>query len=686
MTQARMFKSFGAFWLLLSLLGMLALATAARAQDNNLVGSLHAEGPAVAGETLTLAIHFEPVSEEWHGYWSNPGDAGLGMALDWELPEGWQAGEPLYPVPQKLSISGLMNHVYKGAYAVLVPISVSADYVPTGPLPIAAKGEWLACTDAICVPEQGRMTTIIPAEDTSFTPDQRFAMWRAAIAPPLDREGTYELAADTLRIAIPIPATMSLSAPHVFVSNTRVVDYAASQTFRRNGDVLVAEIPRKGRGEFETLEGILALGDGNGISFAAQAGEVRAGGELIAGQPASTPPMWTLILGALVGGLILNIMPCVFPILSLKAISLARAGESEAQARSEGIAYTAGVVLACVALGGVMLALRSAGEQVGWAFQLQSPSVVVVLLILAAVITANFAGVFDLPSLSFTRSGEPASAFATGLLAAFAATPCTGPFMAVALGAALLLPPLQALLLFAALGLGLALPFLLIGFVPALRRMLPKPGAWMNTFRRVMVIPMGLTALALVWLTQQLGGRGFAMFALIVVFGVIMALWVVGKLQQRGKMAWPAFGLISAPFLVFGAFALPSAYAEQSSSTAESILSPRPFSEAALAEARASGKPVFVWFTADWCVTCKVNEGVAIERETTKVAFEEAGVIAMVGDWTRRDAEISMFLNKQGAAGVPLYLWYEPGQETEQLPQVLTTDMLIQRAMRDNPQ
>ncbi|MDA0819254.1 MAG: protein-disulfide reductase DsbD family protein [Proteobacteria bacterium] len=686
MIQARMFKSFGAFWLLFSLLGMLALATSARAQDNNLVGSLHAEGPAAAGETSTLAIHFEPVSDEWHGYWSNPGDAGLGMALDWELPEGWQAGVALYPVPQKLSISGLMNHVYKGAYAVLVPISVPADYVPTGPVSIAVKGEWLACTDVICVPEQVRMTTIIPAEGSSFTPDQRFAVWRTAIAPSLGREGTYELTADTLRIAIPIPATMSLSAPHVFMSNTRVVDYAATQTFWRNGDLLVAEIPRKGRGEFETIEGILAFGDGNGVRFAAQAGEVPTGAALIAGQPASTPPMWTLILGAMVGGLILNIMPCVFPILSLKAISLARAGESEAQARNEGIAYTAGVVLACVALGGVMLALRAAGEQVGWAFQLQSPSVVVFLLILAAVITANFAGVFELPSLSFTLSGEPASAFATGLLAAFAATPCTGPFMAVALGAALFLPPVLALLLFAALGLGLALPFLLIGFVPALRRMLPKPGAWMNTFRRLMAIPMGLTALALVWLTQQLGGRNFAMFALIVVFGVIMALWVVGKLQQRGKMAWPAFGLISAPFLVFGAFALPSAYAEQSSSTAESILSPRPFSEVALAEARASVKPVFLWFTADWCVTCKVNEGVAIERETTKAAFDEAGVIAMVGDWTRRDAEISIFLNKQGAAGVPLYLWYEPGQEAEQLPQVLTPDMLIQRAKRDNPQ
>lgn len=687
MTQASMFNPIRALLALFICLSLLLLTNPVHAQDNNLVGSLHAEGPVTPGETLTLAIHFEPVSDEWHGYWSNPGDAGLGMALEWELPEGWQAGEPQYPVPQRLFIFDLMNHVYKGAYSVLVPISVPADFEGDGPVTIAVTGDWLACTDTICVPEQGRMTTSIPVSESVFIADELFATWRAAIAPPLDSIGTYEVTQETLRIAIPIPAALELAEPHVFVSNLNLIDYAAPQIFGRSGDLLIVEIPRRGSGDVETLEGILALGQGNGVRFTATPGDVAVGGEPLAGQPTALPPMWTLLLGALAGGLILNIMPCVFPILSLKAISLARAGESETQARSESLAYTAGVVIACVALGGVMLALRGAGEQIGWAFQLQSPGVVVTLLLLAAIITANFAGVFELPSLSFTRSGEPASAFATGLLAAFAATPCTGPFMAAALGAALLLPPLPALLLFAALGLGLALPFLLIGFVPALRRMLPKPGAWMNTFRRVMAVPMGLTALALVWLTQQLGGRGFAMFALVVTFGVIIALWVVGKLQQRGKMAWPAFGLIAAPFLVFGAFALPAAYAEQSSNQSDSLLAPRPFSQAALAEARASGQPAFLWFTADWCVTCKVNENVAIEREATRRAFEEAGVIAMVGDWTRRDAEITMFLTEQGVAGVPLYLWYEPGvSEPEQLPQVLTPDMLIQRAKHDRPQ
>ena len=230
-------------------------------------------------------------------------------------------------------------------------------------------------------------------------------------------------------------------------------------------------------------------------------------------------------------------------------------------------------------------------------------------------------------------------------------------------------------MLFAMLGLGLALPFLAIGFIPALRRRLPKPGAWMDTFRRVMAIPMGLTALALIWLSVQIGGRGFAMFALVMLFGVVLALFVVGRLQRAGKMAWPAFGLVAAPFLIFGAFALPYSYEAGGERVAkESLHAPLAFSREALAEARNSGQPVFVWFTADWCVTCKVNESVAIEREATLAAFEEAGVVTMVGDWTVRDEEITSFLTEQGAAGVPLYLWYEPGEEAEQLPQVVTVE------------
>jgi len=357
-----------------------------------------------------------------------------------------------------------------------------------------------------------------------------------------------------------------------------------------------------------------------------------------------------------------------------------KAGEGEAQARRDALAYTAGVVLACMAIGALLLVLRAGGEEIGWAFQLQEPGVVVALLVLAVAITANFAGVFELPTLSISGKGGGGSSFATGLLAAFVATPCTGPFMAAALGAALLLPPVQAMALFATLGLGLALPFLLLGYVPALRSRLPRPGPWMNTFRRVMAVPMGLTALALVWLLTRLGGREFALVALVVCAGVVLALLITGRLQRSGKMAWPAFGLIAAPFALFGAFALPAVHAQAEPGGGASILAPVDYSEVALAEARASGQPVFLWFTADWCVTCKVNESVAIEREGTKDAFDAVGVVAMRGDWTLRNEEITRFLTEQGVAGVPLYMWYPAGGEGEQLPQVLTPDMLADLA------
>jgi thiol:disulfide interchange protein/DsbC/DsbD-like thiol-disulfide interchange protein len=666
----------------LALLASIALALAAHAGsperkvlygDANIAAELFIDPAAPPGSAM-LALRFAPRSPAWHGYWSNPGDAGQGMRLALDLPPGWEAGEPLYPVPERLVISGLMNHVYQGEYAVLLPLRLPAGADIARAPPITAHVEYLACTDQICVPQDVLLTA---------RPGGDFARWRAAVAPPLAAPGRFVIAGGRLKLAIPLPAEVRLSDPHLFIANQHLVQHAAPQTFRRAGDMLVAEIPLdNGAAASDAVSGILAFGGGVGVRFVAAPGEVPQGGTIIAGPAAApTPPLWLLIFGALAGGLLLNIMPCVFPILSLKALSLARAGESAARARSEGLTYTAGVVLACVALGAVMLALRAAGEQVGWAFQLQEPGVVVALLVLAAAITANFAGVFALPPVSVSFGGERTGAFATGLLAAFVATPCTGPFMAAALGAALLLPAPQALLLFACLGLGLALPFLLLGFVPPLRRMLPRPGPWMERLRRIMAIPMGLTALALVWLAAQLGGRGFALIALILVSGVVLALAVVGRLQRAGRLAWPAFGLVAAPFLVFAAFALPSTYQPPSREAKASIHHPQPFSRERLAKARASGKPVFVWLTADWCVTCKVNEAAAIERERVREAFEKAGVVTMVGDWTVRDAEITAFLAEQGAAGVPLYLWYAPGAAApEQLPQVLTPDLLVAKA------
>ncbi len=668
---------------LLVQLAALLLAAPATAAPYHIAAELIAESAVAPGGEVTLAIHMRPKAG-WHGYWSNPGDAGLGMVLEWALPAGASAGAPRYPVPGTLLISGLMNHVYEHDYAVLVPLKVPAAAVPGTVLPIRLKAQWLACTDKVCVPEQAELSGAV----TIGPPDQRdprFDEWRRALPAPLGGKARFMFTAKTVRVAIPLPAAVEVTDPHLFLATERVVDYAATQTFARSDNSLVAEIPRAAFNPANPtkLQAVLRFNRADdGIEIEAVPGEISTIGLPLANTPTAPPiSLPLLLLGALVGGLLLNIMPCVFPILSLKALSLARAGESEAQARAEGLAYTAGVVLACLALGILLLALRAAGQEVGWAFQLQEPLVVAGLLLLAVAITVNLLGVYEFAVPGFASEGSPQGAFATGLLAAFVATPCTGPFMAAAMGAALLLPVPEALALFVALGLGLALPFLALAFVPALRRMLPRPGPWMVTFRRWMALPMGLTALALVWLASRLGGTVYAQLIAGLGCALILLLFLFGKRQRQGLAGG---GILMGGGLLLLAVAIgigPQFVVPPGTVFEVRFVEAQPFSQQALDNARSSGKPVFVYMTADWCLTCKVNERVAIERLDTAIAFAEAGVIVLRGDWTRRDPAITRFLTAQGAAGVPLYLWYPPaGGAPQQLPQVLSVGMLTELA------
>jgi len=670
-------------------MALLLLAATAQAAPTHIAAELVAPPSIAPGAESQLALRMRPEAG-WHGYWSNPGDAGLGMQLDWQLPPGARTGEPQYPVPGTLLVSGLMNHIYEREYAVLVPFTAPAGAKPGTRLPVRVKAQWLACTDELCVPESAELATEVTiGVATQASPS--FEEWTRHLPAPLGAQATFALSGEHVRLAIPLPAGAPLARPHVFLVQDKVVDYAAAQSFARLGNTLLVTIPRA---KFQpsspqTLDAVLRLdAEGNGVSFSARPGTVPSGGTPIAGPaepeaPLSLPSLPLLLLGALVGGLLLNVMPCVFPILSLKALSLARAGESEAQARAEGFAYTAGVVVACLGLGALLLALRAAGEQVGWAFQLQEPAVVAALLLLACAITANLLGLFEFVVPGFADTGSPQGAFATGLLAAFVATPCTGPFMATAMGAALLLPLIPALALFAALGLGIALPFLAIALIPALRRRMPAPGAWMNTFRRWMALPMGLTALALLWLASRIGGVWFALGALALATLLVLLLAFAGRRQRQGR---PAIRPTAAGLLIIGLVGLgglPLLERDPATQAIRSLLDPAPFSEAALADARASGRPVFVWLTADWCLTCKVNEEVAIEREETRAAFAKAGVVVLRGDWTRRDPAITRYLTSQGAAGVPLYVWYPRGRGApEQLPQVLTPAILAQYARR----
>ncbi|UUL84125.1 protein-disulfide reductase DsbD family protein [Sphingomonas qomolangmaensis] len=666
---------------ILAALLMLALAMPAFAQIPGTAPHIAIElvpetaTPAPGGE-VTLAFVSTP-EPGWHGYWRNPGDAGIETKLDWTLPAGVTAGPLQYPVPQRLLIAGLMNYVYEGRFTQFVTLKLPADAAPGTAMPVRVKADYLVCTNEICVPESQTLETTLTVGDGAIAPEMRarFDEWRAGLPKPLGSQATFAVADGMFRLAVPFPAEAAATDPYFFPLTANALNYAAPQTVRRDGDLLIIETTAPGAGP-QAVEGVLSIGEGKGFAVSGVPGAVAAG------QAAATLDVATALLafaGALLGGLILNIMPCVFPILSLKALSLARAGGDERSARGEALAYTAGVVLVCLALGGILLGLRAAGASVGWAFQLQDPRVILFLLLLVTAIALNLAGLFEVgaPGIANRMSAKgTGSAFLTGALAAFVATPCTGPFMGAALGAALVLPWWMGMLVFAGLGLGLALPFLLLGFVPALRRRLPKPGAWMATFRHILSVPMFLTALALAWVLGRQAGVDGMTLGLAAALVLALALWWTGRRQLGGKaLQWAPAGVA----LAIGLVAVASVERSAAQTPRVAALGAEPFSEATLDRLRAEGRPVFAYFTADWCVTCKVNEKAAIETAGVAKAFGDGKVSVLVGDWTDGDPALGRFIERHNRAGVPLYLWYAPGAASPVvLPQLLTPAMLTE--------
>ena len=662
-----------------------SLPFGAEAAPNHIHAELVAEtSRPAAGKSVSLAFVMKP-DAGWHGYWKNPGDAGMETRVAWTLPQGVRAGELLYPVPDRLLIAGLMNYVYEHEYAHPLRFDIPAGLTPGTLLPIRARLDWLACTNEICVPEKAELAIDLVVGDGAIASADRvrFDGFRAALPRPLDRAAMFSIESGQFRLAVPIPSGLDVGEPYFYPLADGVLQYAPPQTVRRNGDRLVIEAAVKAGAGPRFVEGVLELGQGLGVSLRAEPGPVPKGGTVIAtaanGSKAGFIATILLSFGAAVlGGIILNIMPCVFPIISLKALSLARAGETAQHARREALAYAAGVIVVCAALGAILLLLRSGGEAVGWAFQLQDPRVSLLLLLLVSTIGFNLAGLFELPNLSFggrlADSGGIGGAFWTGMLAAFVATPCTGPFMAGALGAALLLPGAAALAIFGGLGLGIALPFVLLGFVPALRSRLPRPGAWMETARKILSVPMFATAVGLAWIVGRQAGVNAMALSLVAVAMAALGLWWGGERQRRGLGgAWlPALPLLVAALTLV-------AILPQERTMATTPSSGEAFSEGRLAALRAERRPVFLYFTADWCLTCKVNEKAAIERTEVSEAFARKGIVTMVGDWTRGEPAISRFLAERGRAGVPLYLFYPAGGgEPVELPQVLTPSMLVE--------
>nr|WP_235524000.1 thioredoxin family protein [Sphingomonas sp. Leaf33] len=650
--------------------------------ERHIAIDLVAETPTPrAGSEVTLAFASTP-QPGWHGYWKNPGDAGVETSATWTLPPGVTAGPIAYPVPQRLLIAGLMNYVYEGPFAQFVRLKLPAGLAAGTVLPVRVKLDYLVCTREICVPESAELSTRLTVGDGAVDPATRarFDGWRRAMPKPLGSPATYAVEGGRFRLAVPYPAASPATEAYFFLLTDGVVDYGKPQVVTRQGDTLIVETAAK-TGRPAQVDGVLAVGAGQGFRLTAAPGVVPSGG--VDGETAMT--LLVALGGAILGGLLLNIMPCVFPILSLKALSLAKSGGEGA--KGEALAYTAGVVLMCLVLGGVLLALRAGGAAVGWAFQLTDPRVILVLLLLVTAIAFNLAGLFELSApgaVNRMAAGGGSGnfwggAFGTGALAAFVATPCTGPFMGAAMGTALILPWWGALAVFGGLGLGLALPFLALGFIPALRRKLPKPGAWMETFRHILSVPMFLTALALAWVLGKQAGVDGMTLGLAVALLFAAGLWWTGARQAKGRaLAWVP-GVL-AGVVALGTSAVVTRAPAQAVAVAAGV---EPFTETRLAALRAEGRPVFAYFTADWCVTCKVNEKAVIETAAVQDALRDGKVAVLVGDWTDGDPALGRFIERHNRAGVPLYLWYKAGaSEAEVLPQVLTQGLLTTRAKK----
>ena len=647
-----------------------------------------------AGSTEALAITMTP-KEGWHGYWENPGDAGFPTSFNWTLPIGVSIGEVQYPAPSQLVTSDIMNYIYHGEYALLASLVIDQS-VPQGTkLPIKLDISYLVCNPQTCLPEQQTIEKTLTVGDGEITEESQniFNQWRQKLPKPLDVKGQFSVEDGQFTLSLPLPSSIQINKAHIYPLINNTIVNNAKQALTHNGDVLTMQT-QVGEEKSDVFKGVLVLDNGISLSFEASKTQhiaftpsPHSDDGNVSREQGSNSSTWliglTALLGAIIGGLLLNIMPCVFPILSLKILSLSHQG-SENQAKVGSVAYTLGAVLVCVLLGGVILGLRSLGHQVGWAFQLQSPAVIAGLIVLISAIGFNLAGLFEIGTLTsgsrLQYQKGPMGDFWTGVLAAFIATPCTGPFMATALGAALVLPIGIAFIIFAGLGFGMALPFLLVGFIPALRTRLPKPGAWMITARRILSLPMFVTVLGLVWILMRQANNDFVLLVLAATMLSTFGLWLTGlwqHSQHKGKW-WPALLLTLIPFLAV-VYGVPSALSTRSTSqkTDSSVVA---FNQEKLNELRSQGD-VFVYFTADWCLTCKVNEKTSIDREEVQAALKQNNVVTMVGDWTNGDSEITAFLSQHNRSGVPLYLWYKKGvDEPIVLPQILSPSTLLGQA------
>jgi thiol:disulfide interchange protein len=694
--------------LLAALAGLFLLITPAMAAPVE-TGHIQAEmvaqdAAAPPGSTVYVALR-QKIAPGWHTYWRNPGDSGEATKIVWTLPAGWKAGDIVWPAPIKLPVGPLTNYGFEGEVFLPVPIEVPAGAAPGSTVTLKAAVGFLVCKE-ICIPEDAALSIDIKVADGAPQPDPRWgkAVTDALAAAPkaAGLAAAYQFAPGKLTLAVTgAPLKGADMAGAWFYPYEGVwIDHAKPQTVERGPDGLTLTLPagyqfEPGQAPPAALAGVLVVG-GKGYEVTAPKGPAPAGAAGL-GAPAASSGDKSLggamgvplaIAFAFLGGLILNLMPCVFPVLSMKAASLAGHAHENRTARAQGLAYGAGVVATFLALAAVLIGLKLAGSAVGWGFQLQSPPVVAGLAVLMLAVAMNMSGVFEIGT-SLQGAGQGlasrrglAGAFFTGALAVVVASPCTAPFMGPAMGFALAQSPTVILAVFLALAIGFAAPFVALAFAPRLLALLPRPGAWMDVLRKALAFPMYAAAAWLLWvLSQQTDAAGLAA-ALAALVVAAFALWLFG-LAQVGR---PILRIV-AVLLIVGAALLavlapkavqaPAAGTETAAAGEE--LPYEAWSPEKVAALRAEGKPVLVNFTAAWCVTCQVNEKVAFQTAEVAEAMKASGAVYLKGDWTRRDAAIAAELASHGRAGVPLYLLYTPGVEAPRiLPQLLTPGMVAQ--------
>ena len=658
-------------------------------QTEQVRAELSAEKASVApGESLWLALTFQ-IKPTWHTYWRTPGDSGQPVDLKWTLPPGVTAGPLQYPAPERLPYADLMNFGFSNQVTMLTELTVAPD-AATGPVTLQADGFWLVCAE-VCIPQDGQLTLPItigtaPASGMSTPGAAVVAAARDALPKKAPFAVNVTRSGKRLTLNAEVGAGKKFAEVSFFPDGEGVIANAAPQTHTVDGTTLRVNVATGAAAPPPAnLTGLLVLNDGTSRTGyeVASAVAVAPMGSLGA---TGLVPMLIAIVFAFLGGIVLNVMPCVLPVLVMKAMSFISRGTIDAAAlRRDGIAYTAGVMMTFGALVGSLLALRAAGDAIGWGFQLQSPMFVAVLAYVMLALGLNLSGVFNVGGSAMgvgqnlTAKGGMTGSFFTGLLAVVVATPCTAPFMGTAIGFALTQSPLEAILIFEALALGLAFPYLVITFAPGVARKLPRPGVWMDRVKQVLAFPLYAAAAWLLWvLAQQLDAIMLAnALAGIVLIGFMAWLWgLAQKTDGKGRAVALGTAALALAATTFLTVALKPMEAPAAGAVANANY--EPYSEVRLAALRAEGRPVFVNFTAAWCITCKVNERIALSKSDVEAAFKKNNVAYLKGDWTNRNAEISTALQAVGRDGVPLYLYYAPkAAEPAILPQVLTPGMLI---------